>query len=135
MKHSTLIQSLAVLLAALLLLAAGGCTAASKPVAPPTQTEAPTESETPAVFEVRFELNGGTLESGKLLQYVAAGEDAIVPVAAREGYVLDGWDGDYENVAKARSPTTSTSRSSRAICPFPPPPAGRAGTLRAGSPP
>ena len=50
----------------------------------------PAEPE-PAVYEVRFELNGGTLVSGQLLQYIEEGGAAEAPEAEREGYVFDGW--------------------------------------------
>ncbi len=53
----------------------------------------------PAVCEVRFELNGGTLVSGKLLQYVTEGEAAEAPEVEREGYVFDGWSEELGSVA------------------------------------
>ena len=54
----------------------------------------------PTVYEVRFELNGGTLVSGELLQRVVAGSAATAPEAERDGYALDGWDGSYEAVSE-----------------------------------
>lgn len=53
-----------------------------------------------AVYEVRFELNGGELVSGKLLQEVTAGETAEAPEVKRAGYAFDGWN---ENIRDVRS--------------------------------
>ena len=50
------------------------------------------------IYEVRFELNGGELVSGKLLQQVEEGSDAEAPVVRREGYVFDGWNEKLEQV-------------------------------------
>lgn len=52
----------------------------------------------PKTYEVRFELNGGTLISGELLQEVESGASAEAPSAEREGYVLGGWSGELDNV-------------------------------------
>lgn len=49
-------------------------------------------SRAPAVYEVRFELNGGTLVSGQLLQQIEEGGAAEAPTVEREGYVFDGWN-------------------------------------------
>ncbi len=54
----------------------------------------------PKVYEVRFELNGGTLVSGELLQRIAEGGAAEAPTAEREGYELSGWDGAIETVTE-----------------------------------
>ena len=51
-----------------------------------------------AVYEVRFELNGGELVSGKLLQQVKAGESAEAPEVKREGYAFDGWNENIRDV-------------------------------------
>lgn len=51
-------------------------------------------------YEVRFELNGGTLVSGELLQKVDKGGSAEAPAAEREGYVLAGWSGELDNVTE-----------------------------------
>ena len=59
-----------------------------------------TREDEAAVYEVRFELNGGELVSGKLLQQVAAGEAAEAPEVKREGYAFDGWN---ENVRDVQS--------------------------------
>ena len=48
-------------------------------------------SSAPKVYEVRFELNGGTLVSGQILQRIQEGTAAEAPEVEREGYVFDGW--------------------------------------------
>ena len=53
----------------------------------------------PAVYEVRFELNGGTLVSGQLLQHVEAGGAAVPPEVEREGYTFAGWSEDMETIS------------------------------------
>ena len=58
----------------------------------------PAEPE-PAVYEVRFELNGGTLVSGQLLQRVEEGGAAVPPEVEREGYVFDGWSEALEPIS------------------------------------
>ena len=50
-------------------------------------------------FEVRFELNGGELVSGALLQVVAKGSAAEAPEVRRDGYILDGWSEDFSAVS------------------------------------
>ena len=52
----------------------------------------------PKTHEVRFELNGGTLVSGELLQTVNDGESAEAPTVEREGYEFSGWNKDLDNV-------------------------------------
>lgn len=54
--------------------------------------------EAPAVYEVRFELNGGELVSGSLLQRVEAGGSAEAPEVRREGYAFDGWNEALDDV-------------------------------------
>ena len=49
-------------------------------------------------YEVRFELNGGTLVSGELLQTVDEGGAATAPETVREGYVFNGWSAPAEDV-------------------------------------
>ena len=61
-------------------------------------TPAPQPSPAPAVYEVRFELNGGELVSGKLLQQVEEGAAAQAPQVVREGYVFDGWNEDLDSI-------------------------------------
>ena len=58
----------------------------------------PEPSAAPAVFEVRFELNGGEWVSGKLLQQVEEGSAAEAPEVRREGYVLAGWSESFDAV-------------------------------------
>ena len=53
----------------------------------------------PAVYEVRFELCGGELISGKLLQQVTEGSAAEAPEVRRDGYILDGWSEDFSAVS------------------------------------
>lgn len=48
--------------------------------------------------EVRFEMNGGELVSGTLLQNVPRGGSAEAPVVRRDGYAFDGWSEDPSNV-------------------------------------
>ena len=60
------------------------------------ETESAEESEAPkepSVYEVRFEMNGGTLVSGQLLQRIEEGGAAEAPEVKREGYAFDGWMG------------------------------------------
>ncbi len=63
-------------------------------------TKLPEPSAAPAVYEVRFELNGGSLVSGHLLQHVTEGAAAEAPVLEREGYVLDGWSESFDAVTE-----------------------------------
>ena len=58
----------------------------------------PEPSPEPAVYEVRFELNGGELVSGKLLQLVTEGAAAEAPEVRREGYAFDGWSENIRDV-------------------------------------
>ena len=53
----------------------------------------------PAVYEVRFELNGGTLVSGQLLQRVEEGGAAVAPEVEREGYAFAGWSEDLDGIS------------------------------------
>ncbi len=48
-------------------------------------------------FTVTFELNGGTLVSGKAVQSVAEGEAAVAPVVVKGNYAL-GWDTDFSKI-------------------------------------
>ena len=57
----------------------------------------PAETEAP-VYEVHFELNGGSLVSGSLLQRIPAGGSAEAPQAERSGYILSGWSPDFTDV-------------------------------------
>ena len=49
-------------------------------------------------YEVRYELNGGTLVSGKLLQEVKQGDSAQEPETERSGYLFQGWSESSENI-------------------------------------
>lgn len=51
-------------------------------------------------YTVTFDLAGGTLSYGTLVQTVGHGESAAPPVAVREGYEFCGWEGSYEGVTK-----------------------------------
>ena len=65
------------------------------------ETEAPEVSESPpepSVYEVRFEMNGGTLVTGQLLQKVEEGSAAEEPEVQRTGFAFDGWDKSFDNV-------------------------------------
>ena len=66
-------KTVLVILTAVLVLLSGGCGNSEK------------------VFEVRYELNGGTLVSGELLQKVEEGGSAVEPTVERDGYALIGW--------------------------------------------
>lgn len=52
----------------------------------------------PVYYEVRYELNGGTLVSGELMQTVEEGGRATPPVVEREGYAFDHWDSTSVNI-------------------------------------
>ena len=54
----------------------------------------------PKSHEVRFELNGGELVSGELLQEIQDGESAEAPQVKREGYEFKGWSEDLDGVKK-----------------------------------
>ena len=56
-------------------------------------------SQAPKVFEVRFELNGGTLVAGQLLQRIEAGGAAEAPEVEREGFVFEGWSEPLDAVS------------------------------------
>ena len=58
----------------------------------------PEPSPAPAIYEVRFELNGGELVSGRLLQQVEEGAAAEAPEVKREGYAFDGWNENVRDV-------------------------------------
>lgn len=56
--------------------------------------------QAPAVYEVRFEMNGGTLVSGQLLQRIEAGGSAEAPAVERAGYAFDGWEPAFDSVTE-----------------------------------
>ena len=49
-------------------------------------------------YKVTFDLNGGTLISGELVQTVAQGKSANPPVVAKEGCYLHSWSASYKQV-------------------------------------
>lgn len=51
-------------------------------------------------YTVKFDLNGGTLVSGELVQNVAPGKNATAPKVAKEGCYLHSWSTSYKNVTK-----------------------------------
>lgn len=51
-------------------------------------------------YTVTFDLNGGTLMSGELVQEVSQGKHATPPVAVKEGCYLHSWSGSYRQVTK-----------------------------------
>ena len=101
---------LAVILALAMLLSLCGCGSSFLPwsrgddeasAETAQETEAPVETEAPKepdVYEVRFEMNGGTLVSGQLLQRIEEGGAAEAPEVQRTGYAFDGWDSSFDSV-------------------------------------
>lgn len=51
-----------------------------------------------ANYEVRYELNGGTLVSGELLQVVKQGGDAVEPEVERDGFMFTAWNAPSTNI-------------------------------------
>ena len=51
-------------------------------------------------YNVTFESNGGTLESGKINQILKYEGTAVAPVFTRTGYTFIGWDKDFSSVDK-----------------------------------
>ena len=49
---------------------------------------------------VQFDIDGGTLISGSLEQYVTRGQDAIPPDVVKEGSYLRGWSTSYKKITK-----------------------------------
>ena len=49
-------------------------------------------------YTVTFDLNGGVLVSGDLMQQVKQGEAAVAPEIERDGYIFIGWDKVFDNV-------------------------------------
>ena len=52
------------------------------------------------VYTVEFDLNGGTLLSGDLVQKVTQGHNATAPTATKEGCYFLKWSGSYNKVTK-----------------------------------
>ncbi|MCR5090520.1 MAG: trypsin-like peptidase domain-containing protein [Oscillospiraceae bacterium] len=67
----------------------------------------------PPVYEVHFEMNGGTLVSGSVFQLVSEGETAEAPVIERDGYLFDGWTESFDNVTQNMVPVAMWTRSFR----------------------
>lgn len=57
-------------------------------------------AESSLIYSVQFEMNGGTLVSGRLLQHIPEGEAAIAPELEREGYIQTGWNEDFDSVTE-----------------------------------
>ncbi|MCR4656891.1 MAG: trypsin-like peptidase domain-containing protein [Lachnospiraceae bacterium] len=53
-------------------------------------------------YQVQYDLNGGTLIEGELLQTVQRGDMAKEPKTEREGYKFDGWTRSSENIISDR---------------------------------
>ncbi len=51
-------------------------------------------------YTVTFDLDGGTLVSGDLVQTVKSGESAVPPKATKEGAYLAEWSDSYKNITK-----------------------------------
>ena len=51
-------------------------------------------------YTVKFELDGGTLLNGSLVQEVKHGQDAIPPTVVKDGAYLRSWSGSYKSVTK-----------------------------------
>ena len=49
-------------------------------------------------YTISFDLDGGTLISGSLVQSVTQGHNATPPTAVKEGHYLRGWSGNYRGV-------------------------------------
>lgn len=56
-------------------------------------------------YTVTFDLNGGTYISGSLVQTVRHGQDAVPPVATKDGAFLLEWDVDYTKITKDQTIT------------------------------
>lgn len=50
------------------------------------------------IYTVTFDPNGGSIASGEALQTVNEGEAATPPTPERQGYVFEGWEGDFTAV-------------------------------------
>lgn len=57
------------------------------------------------VFTVTFDITGGTLVSGSAVQYIVSGKSASLPTVSKEGYVLDSWNGNYQNISGSTTVT------------------------------
>ena len=50
------------------------------------------------IYTVTFDPNGGSIVSGEAIQSVRRGEAAISPTPERQGYIFEGWEGDYSAI-------------------------------------
>ena len=57
------------------------------------------------IHTVTFELDGGALVSGELVQQVAEGQAAAAPTARKDGFVFAGWDKGFDAVGEDISVT------------------------------
>ncbi len=51
-------------------------------------------------FTVEFDLDGGILISGSLEQTITLGQDAVPPIAVKDGAYLRGWSESYKRITK-----------------------------------
>lgn len=65
-------------------------------------------------YTVRFDLDGGTLVEGVVVQVVMQGQDAVPPAVQKDGFTLSSWSDSYQGVNNDRvikaiwtRPTTS----------------------------
>lgn len=52
------------------------------------------------VYTITFDINGGTLLSGDLVQKVTQGQNATPPIITKDGYYFLSWEGKYTKVTK-----------------------------------
>ena len=54
-------------------------------------------------YDVTFDLNGGTLISGSVVQRITQGQDAYPPAVVKDGHYLRGWSGSYKGITSNRT--------------------------------
>ena len=105
MKRNILIPVLAILATTILLTGCGRLsyeiTSERRSVDPAANSLTEQSAET---FTVTFDLNGGTLVHGDLVQDVREGDSAIAPVAENDRLTLN-WDLDFSNVQRTMTVT------------------------------
>ncbi len=75
-------------------------------------TAAVTVTQSPAVYTVTFNLNGGTRTGGgDLTQTVAQGGSATAPIVTRSGYSFNGWDKAFANVTSDLTVTAAWNKN------------------------